>query len=51
MENGTYPSVSEIKNRLTCFRDLIAYRIVISMPRCHLNSEQDREKVEEKNLY
>ena len=46
MEHGTYPSVSEIKNRLTCFRDLIAYRIVISMPRCHLKSEQDREKVE-----
>ena len=51
MEHGTYPSVSEIKNRLTCFRDLIAYRIVISMPRCHLKSEQDREKVEEKYLY
>ena len=28
--------LSELKNRLSCFRDLIAYRIVISMPRCHL---------------
>ena len=26
MEHGTYPSVSEIRNRLSCFRDLIAYR-------------------------
>ena len=31
-KNGSYPSVSEIKERLNCFRDLIAYRIVISMP-------------------
>ena len=26
-KNGSYPSVSEIKERLNCFRDLIAYRI------------------------
>ena len=51
MEHGTYPSVSEIRNRLSCFRDLIAYRIVIAMPKCHLKSGQDREKEEEKYLY
>lgn len=50
-QNGTYPSVSEIKQRLNCFRDLIAYRIVISMPRCHLEKPEDREKVELEHLY
>ena len=45
-KNGTYPSVSELKERLNCFRDLIAYRIVISMPRCHLEKAEDREKEE-----
>ena len=35
-EYGEYPSVSQIKERLSCFRDFIAYRIVIAMPRCHL---------------
>ena len=36
MKNGQYPPLSELKNRLSCFRDFIAYRIVISMPRCHM---------------
>ena len=50
-ENGTYPTVSEIKERLNCFRDLIAYRIVISMPRCHLEKSEDQEKEEIRHLY
>lgn len=37
--------------RLTCFRDLIAYRIVISVPRCHLAHEEDREQEEISHLY
>lgn len=48
---GAYPSVPELKDRLNCFRDLIAYRIVISMPRCHLNCEADREQEERNHLY
>ena len=28
-KNGTYPPVPELQERLNCFRDLIAYRIVI----------------------
>ncbi len=48
-KNGSYPSVSEIKERLNCFRDLIAYRIVISMPRCHMKqktgSQEGRDQV------
>lgn len=50
-ENGKYPSVLEIKNQLTCFRDLIAYRIVLSMPKCHLKENDDRREVELNYLY
>ena len=50
-EHEEYPPVSELKNRLGCFRDLIAYRIVISLPKCHLKSGQKREEEELKYLY
>ncbi len=50
-EHGEYPSLTELKNRLSCFRDFIAYRIVIAMPRCHLKCEADREQEELKYLY
>lgn len=50
-EHGTYPPITELKNKLSCFRDFIAYRIVISMPRCHLESEACREEEELKYLY
>ena len=50
-KSGTYPSVHELKDRLTCFRDLIAYRIVISVPRCHLDRPEDREAEEIRHLY
>ncbi len=51
IKNGVFPSLGEIKNKLTRFRDLIAYRIVISMPRCHLKPEDNREEIELKYLY
>lgn len=50
-EHGTYPPLAKLKNKLNCFRDFIAYRIVISMPRCHLESEESREEEELKYLY
>ena len=50
-EHGTYPSASQLKTRLSCFRDLIAYRIVICMPKCHYNSEEERTEAELKCLY
>ncbi len=50
-EHGKYPSVSELKERLNCFRDLIAYRIVISMPRCHVKDKEERNKEELRYLY
>ena len=50
MKNGTFPDVVDLKNRLSQLHDLIAYRIVISRPKCHLKDGQDREE-EEKNIY
>ena len=49
--NGRYPSEAEIKNNLICFRDLIAYRIVISMPKCHMEDDEKREPAELDYLY
>ncbi len=51
IEHGKYPSVPELKNYLSCFRDLIAYRIVISLPKCHLKKGQNRAEEEKKYLY
>ena len=50
LENGRCPSVSELKKRLSCFRDLIAYRIVISLPKCHLKPGENSETEELKYL-
>lgn len=50
-KNGKYPSETEIKSSLNCFRDLIAYRIVISMPACHIKSGENSTEVEQKYLY
>lgn len=50
-ENGKYPNEAEIKSNLNCFRDLIAYRIVISLPQCHVSELDDREELELKILY
>ncbi|MCR5142378.1 MAG: guanosine polyphosphate pyrophosphohydrolase [Ruminococcus sp.] len=49
--NGKYPSEAEIKCSLSCFRDLIAYRIVISLPQCHIQKEESIEEQEIKFLY
>lgn len=51
MKQGTYPSVPELKNYLSCFRDLIAYRIVISLPKCHLKEDEILSDEEIKYLY
>lgn len=50
-EHGEYPSVSKIKERLSCFRDFIAYRIVIAMPRCHLKNGENAREEELRYLY
>lgn len=50
-KNHTYPSIDEISKELTHFKDLIAYRIVISMPQCHVQEGQDKKEIEKKYLY
>ena len=49
--NGVYPPLEELRKRLVKFRDLIAYRIVISMPRCHVEPGKDKAREEMKCLY
>lgn len=46
-----YPNEAEIKSNLICFRDLIAYRIVMSLPLCHVKDNIDLEEQELKYLY
>lgn len=49
--NGKFPTVIDLMEKLSCFRDLIAYRIVVSMPRCHIAEGQSREEIELDYLY
>ncbi len=49
--NNEFPSENQIKNGLNCFRDLIAYRIVISLPKCHIKEGESREEKELDYLY
>jgi len=50
-KNKEFPAVDELKQQLSCFRDLIAYRIVVSMPKCHLKPGDNREDIELDYLY
>lgn len=50
-ENGECPSIALLKQQMGYVRDLIAYRFVISMPKCHLREHEDREETELKFLY
>ncbi|MBQ0065431.1 MAG: guanosine polyphosphate pyrophosphohydrolase [Firmicutes bacterium] len=50
-KHGEFPSINLLSRKLHAFRDLIAYRIVISMPRCHLAPGENREESELKYLY
>ncbi|MDD2979752.1 MAG: guanosine polyphosphate pyrophosphohydrolase [Hespellia sp.] len=50
-KHGTYPSLPDLKNRLGYLRDLIAYRVVISLPKCHQSGEKDPEVEEIECLY
>ena len=49
--NGAYPSEAEIKDQIGRIKDLIAYRIVISLPQCHLKSGESRQDRELGYLY
>ncbi|MBR4542914.1 MAG: guanosine polyphosphate pyrophosphohydrolase [Lachnospiraceae bacterium] len=49
--NGTYPTEAEIKKQIGRIKDLIAYRIVISLPECHIKPEDDKRELELNYLY
>lgn len=51
MKNKRFPTVNEMKSQLTCFRDLIAYRIVIAIPRCRVENKEERSQEEIRILY
>lgn len=50
-KTGTFPPESEIRDQITKIRDLIAYRIVIALPVCHLKPEDNRQEKELAFLY
>lgn len=50
-KHGAYPTVTEMTERLSSFRDLIAYRIVVSLPQCHVDPAKDRYEQEITCLY
>lgn len=49
--NGVCSSVPQLKQQMGYVRDLIAYRFVICMPKCHLRENESREETELKYLY
>ncbi len=49
--NKAYPSVAQIKEKLNGLRDLIAYRVVISLPKCNLRPGDNKDVREEEILY
>lgn len=48
---GTYPSAAQIKERLSALKDLIAYRIILSIPKCHAKDDKERREKELEYLY
>ncbi len=50
-KTGMYPSEAQIKDQIGRIKDLIAYRIVISMPQCHIKPGDDKKKIELDYLY
>jgi hypothetical protein len=49
--NGKFPSEEELRDYLKRFHDLIAYRIVLSIPKCHLKPGEDKEEADIRYLY
>lgn len=47
----TFPPVSELKQKLSLLRDLLAYRIVISLPQSCLREGEDKNQAECRLLY
>ena len=49
-EHGSFPIFADIRSALA-YRDLIAYRLVISLPKCHLQEGEDKRELELQYLY
>lgn len=49
-QNNEFPAMADIRNHMI-FRDLIAYRFVVSLPKCHLAPGEDKEAKEIAYLY
>lgn len=50
-KDGTFPEPAELRSRIDHVRDLIAYRIVISLPKCHVKAGTVREEEELNYLF
>ena len=50
-KTGGYPTEAEIKDRIGRIKDFIAYRIVLSLPKCHLKLGDDKYEMELEYLY
>ena len=50
-EHGTFPTTEDLEEKINCLRDFIAYRIVISLPKCNLLPGEDKEIREKEILY
>ena len=48
---GFYPDMYELTQELTCFRDMIAYRLVISLPECYAKPDKPLKEQELDILY
>lgn len=51
VKNGEIPPLDDLRKKLTVFRDLIAYRIVISMPSCRIEDKEARKEEEVRLIY
>jgi len=51
ISKGSFPTFPEIEDQVNHFRDLIAYRIVISYPTCNLKPGQSKHDIEINLLY
>lgn len=51
MKNHKLPTEAQLKSKLMRFRDFVAYRIVISMPKCHIKDGENRRDIELDYLY
>lgn len=50
-EHGSFPDLASVRDSVMNFHDLIAYRIVISLPRCHLKPGEDQKSREQALVY